>query len=237
MSQETCFVIMAIGDQSFEGVSITAEELQKRYNDLIKEALLKARPNLEVVRADEVALPGTITTDIIKRIMDSTFVIADITYPNTNVFYELGLRHACKPGTFIIRDKTAPSAPFDVSHLRRIEYENSPSGLKKLSEKFAYWFMHFDKNPNRPDNQFLELAELLHYKFQDYSVKGTDSPEVQAFMAIFESPEMMELLARQQHGEPVNQAELMKAMASNPKFTKNFLSSMAQSGELSFSKS
>ena len=113
------------------------------FKDIFQEVILVTNTPLDYLDQD-----CTITTDIIKRIMDSTFVIADITYPNTNVFYELGLRHACKPGTFIIRDKTAPSAPFDVSHLRRIEYENSPSGLKKLSEKFAYWFMHFDKNPH-----------------------------------------------------------------------------------------
>lgn len=68
---------------------------------------MKARPNLEIVRADEVAFPGTMTTDIITRIMHSDYVIADVSYPNPNVFYELGLRHACRVGTIIIKDKAA----------------------------------------------------------------------------------------------------------------------------------
>ena len=236
MSTETCFVIMAIGDQDNDGVAIFADELKQKYNDLIKEALLKARPNLEVIRSDEVTLPGTITTDIFTRLMHSTFVVADITYPNPNVFYELGLRHACRTGTFIIRDKQGPAAPFDVAHLRHIEYENSTAGLKVLSDKFKYWFEHYEKNPQRPDNQFLELAKLTLYQFLDYAPKDSESIEEKAFMAMLESPELVDLISSKQQGEAIDQGELMRAMQSNPKFARLLLSAMAKSGSLSFKK-
>jgi len=234
MPNETCFVIMAIGDQLFDGVSISAEELHNRYNDLIKEAILKARPNIEITRADEVAISGTITMDIIRRLMDSTFVIADVTYPNPNVFYELGLRHASKPGTFIIRDKKGPSIPFDISHLRRIEYENSPSGLKQLSEKFTYWFKHYEKNPSHADNQFQEIAELLHCKFLDYSLKPDETLEEGAFMSLLQSPEIISLFERQHNGEEIDPSELLRAMAVNPDFSKKMISGLAKAGQLSF---
>src|SRR5689334_7551053 len=94
----TCFAMTAIGDQEHDGVKITAHELRRRYDDLIKEALQRADPDLDIVRADDVANAGTITTDIVTRIMHSDLVVADVTYPNPNVFYELGLRHACKTG-------------------------------------------------------------------------------------------------------------------------------------------
>ena len=67
--------------------------------------------------------------------MRSDFVVADVTYPNPNVFYELGVRHSCRTGTIIIRDRNGPSIPFDIAHLRHIEYENNPSGLKILAER------------------------------------------------------------------------------------------------------
>ena len=95
---------MAIGEQSHDGTTVSAKELRSHYDDLIKEALLKARPNLEITRADDVAAPGAITSDILTRIMHSDLVVADVTYPNPNVYYELGLRHASKNGTVIIRD-------------------------------------------------------------------------------------------------------------------------------------
>ena len=129
----TCFVIMPIGDQRVGDSTVTAADLRQRYADLIKEALLKADPSLEVVRADDVPMPGSISSDILARLMRSDLVVADVTYPNPNVFYELGLRHACRAGTIILRDKAAPAVPFDIAHLRHIEYENTTSGLRELA--------------------------------------------------------------------------------------------------------
>jgi len=135
MALKTCFVIMPIGDQEIGGIKITAAELKSKYDDLIKEAILKVIPYLEVVRADEVSAPGMITSDILTRIMHSDLVVVDVTYPNPNVFYELGLRHACRPGTIIIKDENGPSIPFDIAHLRYIQYKNTATGLKALSDK------------------------------------------------------------------------------------------------------
>src|ERR1700693_1350859 len=99
--QQSCFVIMPIGDQKFAGYEVSASDLKSRYSDLIREAILKARPNLDVIRADEAPSPGGITTDIFERLMRADYVVVDITYPNPNVFYELGIRHACRPGTIL----------------------------------------------------------------------------------------------------------------------------------------
>lgn len=116
---KSVFVVMPIGDQSYGDVSITESELRDRYDHLIREALLKAAPDLEVMRADDVDAMGAITTDILTRIMHADIVIADVTYPNPNVFYELGLRHTSRNGTIIIRDRDGPRTPFDIAHLRR----------------------------------------------------------------------------------------------------------------------
>jgi hypothetical protein len=125
---ETCFIIMPIGDQEYQGVTKTRQQLRALYDDLIREALLKARPDLDVVRADDVSGPGDITAEVFRLIMESDFVVADVSYPNPNVFYELGLRHAFKTGTILLRDSASPKPPFDLSVLRHIEYENTASG-------------------------------------------------------------------------------------------------------------
>ena len=156
---QTCFVIMPIGDQSFGGDSVTEGELRQLYDDLIREAVLKARPNLEVLRADDIATPGDITTDIFERIADSDYVIADLTYPNPNVFYELGLRHATRSGTILLRRQGAINPPFDVAVLRHIEYENTPTGLKALAARLSRAFDSYEANPGRLDNQFLKTVE------------------------------------------------------------------------------
>lgn len=228
---ETCFVVMPIGDQEFDGVKISATDLRRKYDDLIKEAILKARPNIEVTRADDVAIPGTISTDIINRIMHSTYMVVDVTYPNPNVFYEMGLRHACRPGTIIIKDKEGPKVPFDISHLRYIEYENTTSGLKSLSEKLLKYFSIFDKDPMLPDNHLLEIARLTKYNFLDYSEEKIE-PETKLFMSILNNPDIMSLLLRKQAGEEINQQELIMAIMRNPEVAKPLLNALVKSGEL-----
>lgn len=235
MATKTCFVIMPIGDQVIDGTIISQSELKNKYDDLIKEALLNARPNLEIVRADDISLPGTITTDIIARIMHSDYVVADVTYPNPNVFYELGLRHACKPGTIIIKDSAGPRVPFDIAHLRYIEYENTPSGLKDLSKRLVQLFGHLDNNPGRPDNHLLEHAQLTNYEFPDYKKSDDMLPEVSAMMGLLQSPDLLSMILKQQSGEEVDESALLQAVISNPNVVQPFLTAMVKSGDLSFS--
>lgn len=225
---------MPIGSLEFDGQNISAEDLRKKYDDLIREAVLKASPGLEVVRADEISLPGTITSDILTRIMHSDFVIADVTYPNPNVFYELGLRHACRPGTIIIKDKNGPRVPFDIAHLRHIEYENSPSGLKELANNFQTYFDHFDKNPERPDNHLLELAKLTGYEFPDYQKEEIDEEDeqIKAFLSLMQSPETMDILMRKGAGEPLNEKEIFTVLMKNPDAASTFLKAMMKSGQI-----
>lgn len=234
MSNKTCFVVMAIGDYSFGDDAVTAADLKSKYDDLIKEAILKARPNLEVIRADDVSVPGTITTDIITRLMHSDYVVADVTYPNPNVFYELGLRHACKSGTIIIKDKAGPKVPFDIAHLRYVEYENTTAGLKALASQLKNYFDHFDRDSDRPDNHFLELAKLTNYQFPAYSKNQEPSLEMQAIMGLLESPDMLNMITRQQAGEVIDEMEMIKLIVSNPKVAQPFLQGMVNSGAITF---
>lgn len=214
---KTCFVVMAIGDQNYGEYSATSAELKTRYSDLIKEAIEKAFPGLDVTRADEVSMPGSISSDIVARIIHSDFVIADVTYPNPNVFYELGLRHASRSGTIIIRDRSGPRVPFDISHLRYIEYDNTPTGLKELSLKLKEYFDFFEANPEKPDNHFLEFARYTKHKSYDYSEKESEVDEQsEMFMAMMQSPNLRNLLVSVLNGQEVSQEQLIMTMASDP---------------------
>lgn len=234
---KTCFVIMPIGDQEYGSIKVTAGELKARYNDLIREALLVADSTLQVIRADEVSGPGVISTDIITRIMHSDYVIADVSYPNPNVFYELGLRHACRVGTIIIREKNAPRIPFDISHLRYIDYENTPSGLKQLSVDFKKYLGYFEQNPNWTDSQFQDLAKLMKYRFPDYSdPEDAIPPEAMAMMALMQAPEVLELFVRKGQGEEIDQMELLRVVAKNPQLAGAMVMALSKAGQLSFDK-
>lgn len=231
MPTETCFVIMPIGDQHVGDKTVSGADLRRRYDDLIKEALARAAPGLDITRADDFAHSGSITTEIITRLMHSTFVVADVTFPNPNVYYELGLRHACRVGTLIIRDRDGPKVPFDIAHLRHIEYQNTPTGLRELSDRFRAFFDHFARNQTRPDSQFQELAQLMKFKFPDYAPPEA-SLEADIMMGVLRSPKLLDLLMQSGRGEKLDQSELLMVMAENPDIAKLFITGLKASGQM-----
>ncbi len=235
MKRKTCFVIMPIGDQKFGEISVTQQQLREKYDNLIKEALLKADESLDVRRADDIAKPGCITNDIISRVMYSDLVIADVTFPNPNVYYELGLRHACRPGTIIIRDKSGPRTPFDIAHLRHIPYSDTSTGLKELSENLRKQIQYIDDNPTEPDNLLLDQAKLTSYRFTQYGQpeRDPDQSKMELIQAMLHSPELMKIAIRKSQGEEIDNAEMLTAMLSNPESSSRLFQILAKSGAIS----
>lgn len=121
MKKKTCFFVTPIG-------KIGSDE-RKRADDILKHVLRDAlNEQFEIVRADEVDDPGTITGDIISRLYNSDLVVADLTGTNANVMYEIGIRHSfsrpivhlCQAGEIL---------PFDLSDERTIFFD-----LKNLDD-------------------------------------------------------------------------------------------------------
>lgn len=228
----TCFVIMPIGTQQLGDITITEQDLRDKYDFIIKNALLKANPNLKVIRADEELNPGSISNDIFTKLMHAQFVIADITYPNPNVFYELGIRHAIRPGTILIREKVNFSIPFDISHLRYIEYTREISAMDNLSRQLKRSFQFYDKNPSKPDNQFLELCSLTNYSPIVYSKTDTSKQEMIAnlFTLFFSNPKMLEALTDKSLSQEEQQQAFIEELFKNPAEAREMIMSLLQAG-------
>lgn len=228
----TCFVIMPIGTQTIGEISITEEKLREKYDYIIKNAILKAAPALEVIRADEELNPSSISNDIFTKLMHSQYVIADITYPNPNVFYELGIRHAIKPGTILIREKVDFSIPFDISHLRYIEYTQEPSGMDNLASQLKRRFDFYANNPGKPDNQFLELCSFTNYTPTIYAKQDPSKEEMIAnlFTMFFTNPVMMRALTDVSLSKEEQQQTLLTELSKNPQDAKNLIQTLIHSG-------
>lgn len=85
--------------------------------------------DLHVERADEIFTSNSILDDIILAIEKSAVIIADISGKNPNVFYELGMCHMLKrKQTIMITHDEFNGIPFDISHFRIIQYENTIPG-------------------------------------------------------------------------------------------------------------
>jgi hypothetical protein len=118
MSQkETCFVIGPIGPEDSE-TRVHADWL---YEGVIKPAIKNFPEFSEPVRADKIAQPGMITTQVIEMLLEAKLVIADLSLSNPNAFYEIGIRHMVqKPIVHMQLKQESP--PFDVNGYRAIRF-------------------------------------------------------------------------------------------------------------------
>lgn len=75
-------------------------------------------------RADLDLTPGQITPQMVKELIESPVVIADLTGRNPNVYYELGIAHSFGRKTIVLCDSVDPLA-FDTKDERAITLGNT----------------------------------------------------------------------------------------------------------------
>ncbi|MCC6241527.1 MAG: hypothetical protein IT353_01745 [Gemmatimonadaceae bacterium] len=111
--ETTCFYVAPIGAEGSE---------QRRHSDLMLGSLVEPAMEqfqIKVLRADAIDKPGIITRQVIEYLLRARLVIADLSFHNPNVFYELAIRHASRlPAVQIIR--TADRIPFDLNQSRTV---------------------------------------------------------------------------------------------------------------------
>lgn len=87
---------------------------------------------LTCMRADEFYGSKHIVSEIFSLIKNARLVVSDISGLNPNVMYETGIAHAIGRPVLLIAER-GTKIPFDVQHLRRIEYTRGGAGLSKLA--------------------------------------------------------------------------------------------------------
>jgi len=152
-----CFVIAPIGAEK--------SEIRTR-SDLILKYIIKPvaeECGYNAVRADELSEPGSITTQVINRILEAPMVVADLTGTNANVFYELAVRHAIrKPYVQIIQK--GERIPFDVAGIRTIDIDHTNLESVAVAKEEMKKQMTFSaSNPQKiesPISVAIDLASL-----------------------------------------------------------------------------
>ncbi len=126
--RKSCFFVTPIGP--------AGSEQRERADNLLKFVLRPVLSDtLEIVRADEVEEPGTITTDIVRRLHQDNLVIADLTGQNPNVMYEIGLRH-CFNLPIVHLSQEGEKPPFDLAAERIIFFDiNNLASVEEAKNK------------------------------------------------------------------------------------------------------
>lgn len=125
MSRAVCFVLMPFGRKPDEQGRII--DFDAVYRDVIAPAVEAA--GLLCIRADEEQGLGVIHRLMFERLLLSEYAIADLTLLNTNVYYELGIRHAMRPQTTVLTMAELTRLPFDVANLRALPYALNSDGV------------------------------------------------------------------------------------------------------------
>ncbi len=113
------------------------DELTQIYNAFIKPTIEDAAFGLICRRADDIKSNKAIIQDIWKSICEARLIVADLSGLNPNVMYELGIAHTLGKETVLIYQRGREvKFPFDLSHIRRIEYDNNALGGKQLEGEF-----------------------------------------------------------------------------------------------------
>ena len=179
-----CFVIMPFREE----LNSLYQTLKNICNDL----------NVNCIRSDEIAI-GHITKEIFKEIFYADVVIADLTYSNPNVYYELAVSHCIGRKTILISQDA--EIPFDLGQEFVIKYSNDINGSLVLTKQIKRFLSHiidggvidnpaqmflpkskeevkFDKLSDMSMNMLLALVESRKMEVEIYSEFGVlISPE------------------------------------------------------------
>jgi len=157
-----CFYVSPIGEEGSE---------QRKHSDFFLHHIVEPAMegfNLKIVRADDIGKPGMITAQIIEHLVKAKLAIADLSFHNPNVFYELSLRHVSRlPTVQIIRKRD--KIPFDLDQFRtiRINTDDIYGLLPKLEEyksEIANQVRKVLEDPEEVDNPITTFCPELEVK-------------------------------------------------------------------------
>ena len=143
------FIVSPIGEEGTEPRKLADEKY-----DLVYEPVLKELGYIPI-RADKENTPNSISRGIVKRIIESELVIADVTGYNANVFYELAIRNAVKKPIIIVREKDQ-KLPFDIYDKRAISIDMSDNRQWiKAKDDLKNHIINAEKNPEESSESIL----------------------------------------------------------------------------------
>jgi hypothetical protein len=142
MSESTAMAFQHFAVQRRAPSAFVAMQFGEPYDTIYRTVIRPEakRLGIDVARIDEVNRPGLIFQDIQRKIEDAKVVIAEITAPNQNVYYEVGYAHALNKPTILLAQH-GKELPFDIRSYRVIFYDDSIGG-KPLVEKTLREHLH-----------------------------------------------------------------------------------------------
>lgn len=191
-----CFVLMPFGIKT-DG-NKKEIDFDNVYKSFIEKAIIAT--GLQPIRADEEKTGGFIHKPMYERLMFCEFAVADLSFANANVFYELGIRHALRPYTTVSVFELGTKIPFDTAPLRTFPYayengavQDVEAKIKELSELIK---VNINAQKLQEDSPIGQL--IKGYKYPDLKPLQADADAfAEKVTAINDQKEQLTNLARQ----------------------------------------
>jgi hypothetical protein len=158
-STKICFVICPIGEENSD-VRVWSDTV---LNHIIKPIAESEKYGYKVVRADLIPTPGMITTQIIEYLLSSDLVIADLSFKNPNVFYELAVRHAVRKPYIQMINKDE-RVPFDIGGNRTILFNTDIKYADKAKSELDHHIESIVKGSFEIDNPIGTAIDFMNLK-------------------------------------------------------------------------
>jgi hypothetical protein len=161
VADKSCFVIAPIGEDD--------SDTRKRSDKLLKYVIspVVSEKGYEAVRADQIAEPGLITSQVIQHVAEDDLVVADLTERNPNVFYELAIRHALKR-PLVQMIARGERIPFDVAGMRTVEIDiRDLDSVERAKEDLARQIDAVEKDPESIDTPIAFALDLQNLRQSD----------------------------------------------------------------------
>lgn len=121
MPKPICFMVMPFGKRKTDGVSAALPK-EIDFDALWNKAFFPVLAReYQPVRADQ-DLGALIIKEMIERLVIADLVVADVTLPNANVYYEVGIRHAARENRCVLIAADGSRQLFDIAQMPQLRY-------------------------------------------------------------------------------------------------------------------
>lgn len=153
-SKKKCFVIIPFSETD----SLTEKKWTEIFEDTIKRAVEESGLGYECKRYG--LGRANIVKDIVEDLNRANVVIADLTDNNTNVLWELGVRHTLRKGTILIA-QNKKFLPSDLKDYPVIiyKYKQTPAQVVKFKREIKDKLKDIEAHPDKADSPVADFLK------------------------------------------------------------------------------